>query len=1035
MQLSQQMPPLRDRASGLVRRGWRAAWLLLLPILLGAAPAEPVAVVRESMQVPWRAGQAFRLTPQARRLILSQSGQLTSMPGNRLSSTGLPPRLLVRSDGGAVRLQQLGVSAQPLSPTVSSVEASVLSTTQLLSLPGIWQIDGEHQLRPLLDQSRAMVGARYLGDELSLRGRGVMVAIVDTGIDFRHQDFRLADGTTRISYLMDAGLPRLGSHPEIPDYDGMSVFTAADINALLTAEQQNKPPPVRIGQQDLSGHGTHVAGIAAGSGRATGRGQPAGRYVGMAPEASLCVVKGTRNDETFSDIDILTGVRFCLERAQADGLPVVVNLSLGSGGGPHDGGSALELALDELIGDRPGRALVAAAGNSGEDDIHASSSLLDGTHEIAVRVKSLSDKPQTQSAVAIEIFYDTAAPHKSDGAGVVDIEVRAPGGKVLKGTLGESVRGRFDEDGEAIIDNSDTAMTGLRGAVVLLAKDAGKGSLADGDWVIRLRGQTLRYDLWLVQSSDDLDAQLRGHLDPDGYLEIPATARTALSVGSLRTRMAWPRLDGRTTRIDRETGWTSPFSAGGATRDGRFAPDVLAPGEWIISSMSKSAPPQEPLSSFRNLDDPGLFVADDGVHGLMRGTSQAAPHVTGAVALLLQLNPDLRPSELRELLRTTTQGLLAGGFGPRQGFGPLSLRTTLQRLRGEPALAVSAATSQVGVSSDIAAPGFGLVTVTVTAKDSQGVVLWPGHRVDIQTSVGEWDGPVRDLGSGRYERTLRTRGQRGAQATLTVHVDGVELLSHPTVFFVHERDEIGRPYEIGACGLSGSRSASSRSGLWLLGLLLLSLLRPWRVAVRGPFLVLLALLPAWGCSDGSPDGAVPAASESSSSTAPAGVRAIASKRGGIRTGIDYFWNASESLQSPSIQIHLAEQRADIFDAGGLVAQSSVCTGRKSRKTPAGSYTVLEKIPEHVSSRYGDFVNAQGQVVLSNIDLQNTIPPEGAVFKGTAMPYFLRIFGGIGMHAGPLPGYPDSHGCIRFPPSIAARMFAAVPLGTPVQVLE
>jgi hypothetical protein len=314
-------------------------------------------------------------------------------------------------------------------------------------------------------------------------------------------------------------------------------------------------------------------------------------------------------------------------------------------------------------------------------------------------------------------------------------------------------------------------------------------------------------------------------------------------------------------------------------------------------------------------------------------------------------------------------------------------------------------------------------------------VLWPGHLVDIQTSVGEWDGPVRDLGSGRYERTLRTRGQRGAQATLTVHVDGVELLSHPTVFFVHERDEIGRPYEIGACGFTGSRSASSRSGLWLLGLLLLPLLRPRRVAVRGPLLVLLAVLAASGCSDGSLDGAVPATSESSSSTTPAGVRAAGSKRGVLRTGIDYFWNASESLQSPSIQIHLTEQRADIFDAGVLVAQSSVCTGRKSRKTPVGSYTVLEKIPEHVSSRYGDFVNAQGQSVLTNIDLQNTVPPEGAVFKGTAMPYFLRIFGGIGMHAGPLPGYPDSHGCIRFPPSIAARMFVAVPVGTPVQVLE
>ena len=96
---------------------------------------------------------------------------------------------------------------------------------------------------------------------------------------------------------------------------------------------------------------------------------------------------------------------------------------------------------------------------------------------------------------------------------------------------------------------------------------------------------------------------------------------------------------------------------------------------------------------------------------------------------------------------------------------------------------------------------------------------------------------------------------------------------------------------------------------------------------------------------------------------------------------------------------------------------------------------MEKIPEHVSGRYGDYLDERGQVVAANIDVQGTPPPLGTTFRGTAMPYFLRILGGIGMHAGPLPGFADSHGCIRFPELVAHHLFYAAPLGTKVTIVE
>ena len=89
--------------------------------------------------------------------------------------------------------------------------------------------------------------------------------------------------------------------------------------------------------------------------------------------------------------------------------------------------------------------------------------------------------------------------------------------------------------------------------------------------------------------------------------------------------------------------------------------------------------------------------------------------------------------------------------------------------------------------------------------------------------------------------------------------------------------------------------------------------------------------------------------------------------------------------------------------------------------------------EHASSRYGDYVDAGDNVIMPNIDNQKDLKPPGTKYKGAPMPFFMRIVGGVGMHAGYLPGYPASHGCIRMPEFMAENFFNAVSLGTPVTV--
>jgi subtilisin family serine protease len=1007
-----------------------APLLLRAPTAAAQATGEPAAEARAlitpeagfpaELCAGWSGLTAARLAPQGRIAVLQMMGAMA--PAAAAAASG-ETRLLVRHPGGAAALQRAGLRATALSTTVASVRLAPAELGRLVTLPGVTAIDGLHRLRPRLDRSRGLIGATVL-NAAGVSGRGVLVGFVDTGIDFRHADFRHVDGTTRVGFLLDAGAPRGTLHPELPDYAGMALYTADDLNAVLAAEAKGMSPPLQIVQSDIIGHGSHVAGIAGSSGLATAKGKSIGRYVGVASQSSLCVVKGTRDDQTFSDDDLLTGVRFCLDRAADAKQPVVINLSLGSAGGAHDGSSLLEQSLDELVGDAPGRAVVVAAGNSGEVDGHASAALLDGLHEIPIHIapsdSTMSGGPSGQSSVSLEVYYDASAPHVgSDGA--VDLELKAPGGKVLKVPVGQTLQGRFDDDGVGTIDNSDTSMTGLRGAAVVIAKGTGQTSLKAGDWTLRLRGRTLRYDVWLVDPLEDPTVALRAHVDPDIHVEIPAGGHNVIAVGALRSRMDWLRADGMNEVVGRPVGGAAEFSASGPTRDGRFAPDVLAPGEFVVSVLASTTSLSDSRSAFFEPHDPGVLVADDGLHGVLRGTSQAAPHVAGAVALLLQLDPTLTPTQVRELLRTTTAGDRDGGYGPRHGFGTLSLTNALTRLRGAPATLVDAAQSDVGVNRDVATPQFGEVTVTVTPRDQREVPLGAGVAVDISADGGEWAGPVVDTGLGRYERVLRTTAPRGTRITITAHAAGIELLRHPVVYLVGERSEIGAPFVLAGCTAAGLPGCSGGPA-GLVGVALLLLLFRRRAGVAG---LLACAAGLFAC----------AAPEADSGEAAAGAAKAAPRAGRGRAGVDYFWRAGDTLTNPLITIHLAEQRADVFDGEALVAQSSVCTGRRGHKTPVGQYSILEKIPEHVSSRYGDYVDDRGQVVAANVDLVHSVPPPGTTFRGTAMPYFLRILGGVGMHAGPLPGAPDSHGCIRFPEFIAYRLFSAAPIGAPVSIVE
>jgi len=147
-----------------------------------------------------------------------------------------------------------------------------------------------------------------------------------------------------------------------------------------------------------------------------------------------------------------------------------------------------------------------------------------------------------------------------------------------------------------------------------------------------------------------------------------------------------------------------------------------------------------------------------------------------------------------------------------------------------------------------------------------------------------------------------------------------------------------------------------------------------------------------------------------------------------------YWEGDNLGGKPSIKISIAEQRAYFYKGGMLVGVSQLSTGREGKNTPGGHFSIINKDRNHVSSMYGDFVDSQGNVVTPNVAANDPKPP-GAHFKGAPMPYYMQIAPGFGLHAGYLPGYPASHGCIRMPEFMAENFFRSVSTGTPVTITK
>lgn len=841
--------------------------LLPLPFLAAIALAVPAhserPLVRSNLGREYlrRFGTAAEATlaPQSRNI-----GALVALPKDR-------------------KAEELGLL--PVTPGIGKIMGSAARIDAWSSAHPDLRLEIAPPLRMLNDRANQWVTApaARLG---GMDGAGVMVGVIDSGLDVSHPEMRDENGNSRVAWMLDYSIQPLGIHPELEQQFGSkddtgkvtlgAVFSRADIDARLAAfaaneESCDESKGNRCLPVDELGHGTHVTGTAAGSGVNS-------RYGGIAPKADLVIVRGIRAGGGGIDNDFLTsGIQFMFERADAAKQPMVVNISLGSDFGPHDGTTLWEQSLATYVGPtRPGHAIVAAAGNTGsiaETPIHQNVRVTPGA-TMRVPVNTNGAKSGT---VEVWLTLHPGADLKigldgPDGEWVPPIGEGTEGGKNTKEYNAGVIYG-------SNLENSPIP-SGSRGAVVVWQGT----KWPDGTYNVTLEGSGVA-DMWVAgfggADSSGSTPALFAHGVREGTINLPATHPSIIGVGCTVDRVRWTSIGGadialRVGNLDVENGLPltraiteqpSPlpafrelregevcwFSSTGPTATGVQKPEIAAPGALVVSAMSRSAVPGTPGSVFTNpscpltktgATDNRCFQVDEH-HAIASGTSMSTPVVAGVVALLLQADPTLTQDKIMGLLqagahrfRTSTIDDDDGGPGEADAMGSLD---ALAQMKNPATYMPSAATSWITLGTDyVPADGSSAVTAIVELRTADGA-----HRGDL-FDAGRLRPYVLLDGVEVAPPTITRRapgvwfyqysapaGSGGKRATFGATFDGASIVAPKTLPVAPDRWTAKYPsHATGSSCSTGLGAADGSAAILALGALLR---RRRRARLAGPF--------------------------------------------------------------------------------------------------------------------------------------------------------------------------------------------------------
>ncbi len=649
---------MRSTRLGQLRRLCRAGSFAVGLLAISAGPAGATPAMSGLPGEPSslaRAAEDARLDPRLGATLLAVGKW--ELESGFVASGEYGVLVLIRGDVDRADLEAVGAVVGTQAGSITTAEVPLAAIPYLLAIPGLEAIEAASPLQPLLTVSGPEVEAdaywQYVPPTTfsGFTGLNVVIGIVDTGIDVNNLDFRKPNNQTRIKYIWDqAGF---GSPPSGFTYG--TEWTESQINAGSCT------------QRDTEGHGTHVAGIAAGNGRATGNGYPAYRYTGIAPEADLVIVKGSSMtySSNFLESKVIDGVNYIFQKAAALGKDAVVLLAMGHQRGGHDGSNSFDTALSALTG--PGKLIVAAAGNDGGLAFHAATNLpAGGSATVTFSIPSYTPTITINEYLEIEAWHEPTASFR--------VKLTSPGGYTTNWVNPGTSSGVIPTaDGAILVQNATvTNSKGAKKIYVFLNDQGDNVPPAMGTWTLlveRVAGATTGVlDAWLTGWAFGTTLStpvFTAFVDPSRLVMSPATGDSIISAGAYTTKTSWLNANGTTSfYTGSPTLWAiASFSSPGPRRDGAQRPDLAAPGYGVMAGLSAD-------ESTTN-----IWKAEDAAHRIRKGTSAAAAHVAGGLAVLLEEQPDLRPSGARALLTQRAQSDTYTGSVPNGvwGYGKMAL--------------------------------------------------------------------------------------------------------------------------------------------------------------------------------------------------------------------------------------------------------------------------------------------------------------------------------------------------------------------------
>ncbi|MCB0842124.1 MAG: S8 family peptidase [Bacteroidetes bacterium] len=487
-------------------------------------------------------------------------------------------------------------------------------------------------------------------NQYGLSGEGVIVAIIDRGVDYRHPDFIDENGNTRIAYIFDM-LDNTGMNDPDNPYGVGTIFDSTEINNALLAGGS----PVTM---DWYGHGTASTGIAAGN----GSGITSKRYQGVAHKAKIIVVKafvdyfppfGSHPGQNgFFDPNYLEiALDFVADKTDELGLPSVTLMNLGSIGGPTDGTSKVCRAMDDFTA--TGRLLVCGVGDDGGGANRASGMVSQGD------TASLEIHKGNQGNLRFELWYE--------GNDRFDIIIEKPNGTIFGPFVSPVANSQFDNQFLTGLNyyhrGSDQdfsqATNGKRQLMIDITQDT-------GIFKIKVIGATVSdgsFSASLNPANFNRNNEFLTYVQTGGSINDYASAFNVITPTDYVVKNTWIDIDGfsRARINEGDPGELWVGSSEGPTLDGRIGIDVAAPGEVLFTSYS----PGTWYSQYR------FLMIEDGEekYGLQNAVSAASPLVTGVLALMLELDPELTPQRARDILRQTARSDAFTGAVPNNSWG------------------------------------------------------------------------------------------------------------------------------------------------------------------------------------------------------------------------------------------------------------------------------------------------------------------------------------------------------------------------------